>query len=191
MSSAEVANYYSSVEEYLAAERISLQKHEYLAGVIYAMAGTSLGHDRIANNIVRELGDQLRGKTCEVFSSDVKVRIRNKGAEFYYYPDATADCSRADDRAFFAEEPRVIFEVLSPETERIDRGEKLGNYQAIPSLDVYALVDQFHIAVTVYRRTGNDWAMQFLSEKTDVLDLPSIECALRLADIYDRTHLMR
>lgn len=76
---AEHAEYYTSVEGYLAGERVSQQKHEYLAGVIYAMAGTSIGHDRIANNIVRELGNQLRGRRCEVFSSDVKVRIRSNG----------------------------------------------------------------------------------------------------------------
>ncbi len=119
---AEHAEYYTSVEDYLAGERVSQQKHEYLAGIIYAMAGTSLGHDRIANNILGELRQQLRGKPFETFSSDVKVRIRNNGAEFYYYPDVTVDCSNAADRSLFAEEPRVIFEVMSPETERIDRG---------------------------------------------------------------------
>ena len=83
----------------------------------------------------------------------------------------------------------VIFEVLSPDTERIDRGEKLRNYQGLASLDVYVLVDQFHVAVTLYRRTADGWVSEFLTEKTDVLALPTIECELPLAAIYERTHL--
>lgn len=189
---AEHAQYYISAEEYLAGERVSQQKHEYLAGVIYAMAGTSIGHDRIANNLLGELRNQLRGgHRCEAFSSDVKVRIRSNGAEFYYYPDVKVDCGGAGDSSLFAEEPRVMFEVMSPDTERIDRGEKLANYQALPSLEVYALVDQFHIAVSAYRRSASGWKMEFLTDKDHVLDLPGIGCALPLAAMYERTFLLR
>lgn len=191
MSGAERAEYYSTPEDYLAGERVSQQKHEYLAGVIYAMAGTTVGHDRLAGNIYRNLGNQLSGHRCEVFSSDVKVRIRKDAADFFYYPDVTVDCSGAVNQALFADEPRVIFEVLSPDTERVDRGEKLRNYQALASLDLYALVDQFHIAVTAYRRTADGWAMEFLTERNDVLSLPSIECQLPMRVIYERTHLVR
>jgi Uma2 family endonuclease len=186
---AELHDYYVSPEDYIAGERVSQQKHEYLAGVIYTMAGTSIGHARIADNILRELGNQLRGRPCEAFSSDIKVRIRRDAADFFYYPDVTVDCGSASDGSLFAEEPRAIFEVLSPDTERIDRGEKLRNYQSLPSLEVYALVDQFHVAVTVYRRTAAGWVREFLTAKTDVLVLPTIEAALPLAAIYERTHL--
>lgn len=81
--------------------------------------------------------------------------------------------------------------MLSPDTERIDRGEKLANYQALGSLDVYVLVDQFRIAVTVYRRTVDGWAMELLTDKSDALALPTIHCELSLRSIYERTHLMR
>lgn len=188
---AELADYYTSVEGYLAGERVSQQKHEYLAGVVYAMAGTTIDHDRIAGNIYRSLGNQLAGKKCETFSSDVKVRIENDGAKFYYYPDVTVDCGTPTGSSLFAERPVAIFEVMSPDTERIDRGEKLRNYQSIPSLQVYALVDQFHIAVTVYRRTDDDWTMEFLTSQEDVLALPHADCSLRMADVYERTHLVR
>ena len=191
MNGAERAEYYTTPEDYLAGERVSQQKHEYLAGVIYAMAGTTLGHDRIAGNIYAELLQQLRGRSCEVFSSDVKVRIRKDAADFFYYPDVTVDCSGGVNDALFAEEPRVIFEVMSPDTERIDRGEKLRNYQALPTLDLYALVDQFHLAITAYRRTSEGWTLEFLTEKSDVLALPTVECQLPLRAIYERTHLVR
>ncbi len=129
---------------------------------------------------VRKLRQQLRGKRCEVFSSDVKVRIRKDAADFYYYPDVTVDCSGAGNAVLFAEEARVIFELLPPDTERIDRAEKLRNYRVLSSLDVYALVDQFHIAVTVYRRTDEGWKIEFFTEKEDVLMLPSVECSLAM-----------
>ena len=189
MASALRADYFVSVEDYLAGERISQQKHEYLAGVVYAMAGTTINHDRIANNIIAALHTQLRGKPCEVFSSDVKVRIQRDAANFFYYPDATIDCSQAAGSSLYAEKPRVIFEITSPDTERVDRGEKLRNYQSLPTLDVYAIFDQFHIAVSVYRRTPDGWVHEFLTELTDLLDLSSIGCQLPLAVAYERTRI--
>ena len=178
-----------TVDEYLELERHAASRHEYVDGIVYAMAGTSVGHDRIAGNIYRSLGNQLAGRKCESFSSDVKVRIQRDAASFYYYPDVTVDCSGAGNASLFAEEPRVLFEVLSPDTERIDRGEKLRNYQSIPTLDAYVLVDQYHVAVTVYRRTSDGWVMEFYTEKADTLDLTGIECRLPLATIYERTGL--
>jgi len=183
------AGYYISPEAYLAAERTREQKHEYLAGVEYQMAGASAGHNRIAGNLFAELRRQLAGKPCEVFSADLKVRIRTNTAEFYYYPDVTIDCSGVANSALFAEQPRVIFEVLSPDTERIDRGEKLRNYQSLPSLDAYVLVDQHRTAVMIYRRSEGGWSRDLLTEKSEVLHLPSIECALSVAAIYERTGL--
>jgi Uma2 family endonuclease len=191
MTTLEFSGYVRTPEEYLAAERVAEQRHEYLAGAVYAMAGTSRDHERIAVNICGELRAQLRGRPCEVLASNIKVRIKKKAAQFFYYPDVTVDCGNAAGDSLFAEEPRVIFEILSPETERIDRVEKLYNYQTLPSLLVYALVDQLRLAVTVYRRTNEEWMVELLTKKGDVLKLPEIKCALPLAAIYERTQLVR
>ncbi len=191
MTTLEFPGYVRTPEEYLAAECVAEQRHEYLAGAVYAMAGTSRDHERIAVNICGELRAQLRGRPCEVLASNIKVRIKKKAAQFFYYPDVTVDCGNAAGDSLFAEEPRVIFEILSPETERIDRVEKLYNYQTLPSLLVYALVDQLRLAVTVYRRTNEEWMVELLTKKEDVLKLPEIECALPLAVIYERTQLVR
>jgi len=192
MGTAELAHYYTTPEDYLAAERLSKRKHEYLAGVIYAMAGTTADHERIVGNIYSSLLTQLRGRKCEAFSSNIKVHIRRaETVDFYYYPDVIVDRSTPPGDQVFVEHPSVIFEVLSPATERIDRGEKLANYQALPSLDAYVLVDQFHIAVTVYRRTTDGWVSEFYGEKDAVLQFPTIECALPMTTIYERTHLVR
>ena len=190
MSSLLATDYYRSVQDYLAAERVSELKHEYLAGVIYAMVGASVRHNLIAGNIYGEFLQLMRGKPCEVYSSDVKVRVRGDAAEFYYYPDVTVDCSSPPEDSYYAEEPLVIFEVLSKETERIDRGEKLQNYQTLPSLHAYVLVDQTRIAVAVYRRTGETWKTEFLSLREEVIRLPEIDSQLPLAAIYARTDLL-
>src|ERR1051325_10938447 len=113
---------YVTPEEYLTAERISETKHEYLAGIVYAMAGASRAHNQIAGNIYRQIGNQLEGKGCAPFGSDMRVRIPKPGASFYYYPDVTVDCSGSKDDEI--DQPTMIFEILSPETERADRGDK-------------------------------------------------------------------
>ena len=185
-----VADYYVTPEEYLADKPLVETRHEYAAGIVYAMSGTSIGHWRIVNNLTSLLGSQLQGKQCEAFSTEIKVGIRTSRAEFYYYPDVVVDCGKHPDDSYFAEEPRVIIEVLSESTERTDRTEKRINYQTLPTLDVYVLVDQIRVAVTVYRRAGDEWITESLTAASDVLDLPTIECKLPLSAIYERTQLL-
>lgn len=178
---------YITPEDYLAGERLADTRHEYLAGVVHAMSGGSLAHARIAGSIFRNLGNQLAGKPCEAFNSDVKVRLRLAEGEFFYYPDASVDCSGSrDPHALYIEEPKVIFEVLSPTTERIDMSEKLSNYLRLPSLHAYVLVGQFTPHVTIHRRTDSGWRMEFLGAMTDILELPEIDCTLPLTAIYER-----
>lgn len=180
-------DYFVSPEQYLAAERVSDVRHEYVAGRVFARAGTSAAHDRIENNVIAGLGNQLRGQRCEVFSSNLRVRIRQAGeAEFYYYSDALVDCSNLPGGAIYAQEPVVIFEVLAPETERVDMGEKLGYYRTLPSLKAYVLINQFNAAITIHRRRGDLWETEFLGRVDATLKLPEIQCQLPLSTIYER-----
>ena len=176
---------YATPEEYLCGERVSQTKHEYLAGVIYAMAGASREHNLVAGNIFGELRNRLRGKKCAPFGSDMRLRIRRPDHTFYYYPDVTVECSEGNAQEI--EEPSVIFEVLSPDTDRADRGDKLVNYQSLPSMRVYVLVDQYRPAVTTFRRdAAGVWRMEFTGDLAATLELPEIGCALPLAAIYER-----
>jgi Uma2 family endonuclease len=176
---------YLSPEEYLLAEQASETKHEFLAGVVYAMAGASREHNQLARNVLSELTSQLRGKTCEPFGNDMRMRIRTLGTTFYYYPDVTVDCSGSTGQEI--EQPTVIFEVLSPGTERADWGDKLINYQRLDSMRVYVLVNQFRMAVTVFRRAeGDEWKREFLGDPAATVELPEIGCALPLSVIYER-----
>lgn len=197
MGAAELASYHITPEQFLVDERLRAQRHEYVDGIIYplggvtGMAGASHAHTRIVGNINASLLHQLRGRRCEPFSADTKVGIRKGESQFYYYPDVVVDCGGGSDDAYFATEPRVIFEVLSRETERVDRLEKRDHYQALASLDTYVLVDQHQPAVTVYRRQDDGWIAEILTGAENLIVLPSIGCALPLKVIYERTQVLR
>jgi len=179
-----------SVEEYLEGERLSEIRHEYLGGKVYAMAGASDDHNRIAINIVSQLVERLRGKRCEPFGADMKLKI--PGGEAFYYPDALIACDLSDSATYFRERPTVVFEVLSPDTERIDLREKRFAYSLIPSLKVYVIVAQDRIEVTILRRgKTRQWVGEALSERDAVLKLPEVKVEIPLARIYERTAVSR
>ncbi len=140
-------------EAYIALERASATKHEYVNGRVYAMAGGSPEHARLAQAMGGELRAALRGKPCAPFSSDLRVRVVAKGRSTY--PDVTVICGRVehaidDDGA--ATNPSLIVEVLSETTESADRGDKWAHYQRIPTLGEYVLVSQSSRRIEVYSR---------------------------------------
>ena len=120
MSALEKIATQATVEEYLEGERKSETRHEYVAGDIYDMAGASRTHNRIAGKIHTTLQNAFRGKRCEAFITDMKVRIRTRGETLFYYPDVFVSCDPRDTDDYFSDYPSVIFEVLSPDTKRLD-----------------------------------------------------------------------
>src|SRR5262249_5934694 len=136
-----------SVEEYLEGERLSEIRHEFVGGLVYAMAGASDEHNRIAGNIFGELREQLRGKRCEAFMDDMKFKI--PGSQSFYYPDVLVACDSTDHAKYYRERPTVVFEVMSPETERSDQREKRFAYALVHSLKVYIIVSQEKHEMTV------------------------------------------
>jgi Uma2 family endonuclease len=178
-----------SPEVYLAQERLCDAKHEYSAGWIYAVAGATARHNRIAGNLYRELSNQLRGARCEAFPSDLQVKGAGQAGAFYYYPDVTVDCSSISDEATYTETPSVIIEVLSPHTERVDQGEKLLNYRCIPFLKVYVLVSQTHPRVAVHRRVRQEWNQEIVEGLKSSLELPEIGCSIPFSAIFERVDL--
>ncbi len=174
-----------SVEDYLARELRSETKHEYLGGVIHAMAGATNNHNTIAGNVLANLHGKLRGKKCRPFNSDTKVRVRLPTQIRFYYPDVSIVCHPNAPEESFQDAPAVIVEVLSQSTRRTDMGEKKDAYLTIPTLSAYLLVEQDEPAVVVYRRT-NDGFMREVYEGLDaIIALPEIETELALSDIYE------
>lgn len=173
-----------SYAEYLAFEKDAETKHEYVNGMVYAMAGGSVEHGRLTMRIGAALLRGLEGRPCEVLSSDVRVRIEASGRSTY--PDATVVCSeiqRASDDTEAIVNPTVLVEVLSPSTETSDRGEKWAHYQLLPSLQEYVLVSQDERRIEVYRRTGADeWAYRVVTAGT--LELASLDVHLDVDALY-------
>ena len=174
-----------SPEAYIEAEQRGDVRHEYLGGRVYAMAGASERHNIIAGNIFGELRTQLKSKGCRAYTSDMKVRTETRGQPTFYYPDVQVACRKDEPSAYYRTEPKVIFEVISPSTDRTDRREKYIAYTSIPSVMTYVIVEQSTMRLEIYRRGDNRWDVELLQQPEDVLHLPEIECQLALSDIYE------
>ena len=174
-----------AVEDYLVGELDSPIKHEYLAGVVYAMAGARNAHNLIAANTLVALGTRLRGRHCRAFTSDTKIRVRLPTHVRFYYPDVPVICRPNPQSDSFQDEPAVLFEVLSRRTRRIDEGEKKDAYLTIPSLAAYVLVEQETPAVVVFRRTEHGFVREVYQGLDAVLPLREIDIDLPLAEIYE------
>ena len=174
-----------TVQEYLELEAKSDVKHEFLNGEMFAMAGASRQHNDIGANITVRLGMQLLDGSCKLYGSDQRVQVEDTG--LYTYPDVTVVCgpreySGVDPNALV--NPRVIFEVLSPSTERHDRTTKVRHYSRIPTLQEYVLVSQTQPEILHLFRNGDTWSFDVLFELDDVLEFKSIAARLKLSDIY-------
>lgn len=176
-----------SITEYLALERASQTKHEYLDGEMFAMSGASRQHNRIAVDTGTYLAVQTEDRGCEVFLSDMRIRTPS---DLYTYPDISVVCGEArfEDAEFDTLlNPIVIFEVLSRSTQSYDRGTKLSHYMTIPSLAEIVLIAQDRVHVEHWvRQADGQWLVRELENLGQDLDLPSICCKLPLARIYRR-----
>jgi Uma2 family endonuclease len=177
-----------SVEEYLAGELESAVRHEYLSGVVYAMAGASDAHIAIVMNISFALNQHLRSGPCRVQMTEAKARVSFADEDIFYYPDVMVFCDRRDTQDYFKRYPKVVIEVLSPSTESIDRREKFLNYRRIETLEEYVLVDQDKMEVTVYKR-AKQWAPEVVNKASQSWRLPSLKFAMRLTAVYDQVRI--
>lgn len=178
-----------SPEEYLAFERGTDARHEYLDGHVYAMAGESIEHSRICVNVAGELRARLKGCPCEVLSPNMKVVTSPTG--LFSYPDVVVICGEPqfyDERRDILTNPTVVFEVLSPSTEAYDRGEKFLRYRTqVEALREYVLVSQHRPLVEHYvRQPDGSWSYSSADDLSEAIDLPSIDSRLPFSEIYDR-----
>ena len=179
-------------EEYIALERKALPdaetvRSEYVKGEIIAMSGASFAHNLITGNIFAELHTRLKGSKCVVFANEMRVSVPT--AESYFYPDVGVVCEepRFEDDVFDTLlNPIVIVEVLSPSTEAYDRGDKFAHYRQLQSLQEYILVSQDKVRVDHYVRHAAQWILTDFQELEQQLPLTSIQCELRLQEIYER-----
>lgn len=181
----EVINYIS-VEDYLEQEEKSSILHEYVAGRIFAMSGASDFHNLIGGNLFALLRSHIRGTSCFVYQSGMKVRV--EVTDIFYYPDVFVTCEPAKANTYFKEKPCLIIEILSPSTEIIDRREKLVNYFKLESLREYALVSQDQMRIDIYRRTDLGKLELEILGPEDVVSFDSIPPApikMTMTEVYE------
>lgn len=175
-------------EGYLAFERRSEQRHEYIDGELFAMSGASERHNQIVVNLSGEIRTQFKGRSCRVYTNDMRVRIA--GTARYTYPDVTALCGQGlfdDKEQDTLINPNLIIEVLSVSTEAYDRGQKFEYYRQVETLTEYVLVAQDKPHVEQFRRQSDgQWLFTATSGLESFIELPSVGCRLSLAEIYDK-----
>jgi Uma2 family endonuclease len=178
-------------EEYLAIDRQSEYKNEYFDGEIFAMTGASRKHNLISVNVASSLNNQLTDKECEVYASDMRVKVNPTG--LYTYPDVVIVCEEPqfeDKEIDTLLNPTVIVEVLSKTTEGYDRGDKFEHYRSIESLSEVVLIAQDKHHVEHYRRQeGGQWVLTETNNLQDRIKLTSISCELALSDIYKKVSI--
>jgi Uma2 family endonuclease len=180
-----------SVEEYFELDNNTFNgRYEYIDGVARLMAGGSAEHNRIALNVYTALNQEFLSGPCTVFGLEMRTLVgkRANGKEQYYYPDVTISCDVADRRRGnkLIRSPRVVVEVLSPSTEKLDRGTKLKNYKTVPSIQEIVLIDQFTQAAEVYHRDGEDgttWSHAFYGPD-QVIELQSVDVFIPMDEVY-------
>ena len=179
------------IEDYLAGEELAQTKHEYLGGVVHAMAGASNRHNLIASNCLGSLVARLRGKSCQPFNSDTKVRLTFPDHTRFYYPDVMVVCNLNPDTDHFQDQPVLIVEVLSDSTRRVDLTEKRDAYLTLGTLKVLVFVEPDEARVLLYRRSlpQGGFAVEELVGRDAVIPLPEIDAELALGELYARVAL--
>jgi Uma2 family endonuclease len=178
-----------SVADYLTAEAVAESRHEYVSGSVYAMAGASNAHNLIAANVLVALTNRLRGSKCRPYNSDTRIRVRVPTGIRFYYPDVSITCRPNPQKDSFQDEPIAVVEVMSPETRRIDEGEKRDAYCSIGSLRVYVLIEQDRPQVVVLRRVDGAFEREVSAGLETSIPLPEVGCDLPLCDVYDGVEL--
>jgi Uma2 family endonuclease len=182
---------YISPDEYLEMERASDQKHEYYDGLVIAMSGASRAHNRIAMNLYAEVGSFLKGKSCMMYPSD--MRVSTPGRDAYIYPDASIICGESkmeDDKFDTLINPTVVIEILSHSTRKNDVGYKLLGYQQIPSVKEYIMIDSTkRFAQTVRKESNGAWRFENIAGEESQVIIQSIDFSISLDEIYRDTGL--
>ncbi len=177
-----------TVDEYFKLERLSEEKHEYLNGEVFAMAGFSVCHNMIVANVIVTMGIALDGTDCQVFPSGIKVEL--DPGKHYVYPDVSVVCGKVETvegRNDAITNPKIVFEILSESTKDYDRASKFKAYRKLLSLTDYILIDQYCVSVEHHRKQGpGQWVMREYESLQDILVLEEFGISLPLSQIYRR-----
>ena len=173
-----------TASDYLQWESGQSEKHEYMAGEVFAMVEARREHVVVSGNVFAKFKQALRGSGCQAYISDMKLRV--EAADAFFYPDVMVSCSAQDRRAgLYLSEPKLIVEVLSDSTAAFDRGGKFAAYRNLPSLQEYVIIDIESCRVECFRRTGeNGWLLQdYIGDQ--VCQFAAIGVTMTLAEVFE------
>ncbi len=177
-----------SPAEYIEWESTQKEKHEYIGGLIYNMAGASIRHNKIFTNLMRSITPHLSGETCEIYGSDLKVLVKSKDA--FFYPDATIVCGEielADEFTDTVKNPAVVFEILSPSTASHDLGKKFFMYLQIESLKEIFIIDTTTMEIRSGKKTeANSWFFSDYHLPEEIFTIETIQLSLTVKQVYDQ-----
>lgn len=173
---------------YLDWEAAQAEKHEYLDGEVFAMAGASEAHVTMAGNLFMALRNHLRGGPCSVFISDMKLQVAADNA--FFYPDVFVTCTESDRaHSHYKAEPSLIVEVLSPSTSAYDRGAKFAAYRKLPSLREYALVDTERHSIDLFRRDDSGHWVLHPYEAGHTVEFASVGLSVPVEQLYEDVNI--
>ena len=177
---------YLSIHEYFELEEFSDIRHEFYEGEVFDMAGTTLVHNVIVNNMADVLKPVFRPKGCQVFTESVKLEVIKN--TYYPYPDVMVTCHALDLQSRYSiANPLLLVEVLSKSTANTDRDFKLKKYKKIHSLQHYLLISQYECSIELYSRIEqtDTWTYQVFEEMTDNIPFEKEGFFLPVAEVYD------
>lgn len=193
MTAAEDQLLHLSVEEYYELDESSESRFDYLDGEVFENSGGTSRHSAIGADLMISLGIQLRGKPCQPFTADQRIRV--KSSSFRFHPDVSVFCSQIEyeeeeggRQRHTATNPTVLFEVLSPNNEGSTRGTKWQNAQFIESLQAFVLLSQDEPFVEIFERTdaGEVWTYRVVRGLDASVTIESIDATIPLKDVYER-----
>ena len=187
MLPAQLPQRHSTIEDYFCIEAAADIRHEFYQGAIFAMAGGSRNHNRIAGNVYAALRAALRNTPCEAFALDMRLWTPSG---LYTYPDVLVICGPihlTNDRLETVTNPTVLVEVLSDSTRDYDQHEKFALYRSIPTFQEYVLIEQATVQVVHWvRSAGDTWTSRRYASLQDILACTTMACQIPLTDIYAR-----
>jgi Uma2 family endonuclease len=171
-------------DEFLEFAERSPLRYEYVNGIVHAMTGPSVAHCRIAGELFAIVHHHLQGGPCQAFATGPNLQIRSKTDEIQYIPDLMVACNPDEWDADWVCNPKLVAEVLSPSTRKIDLREKSGNYRRVESIEEYLVLEQSKHEVTVFRR-AEEWRGHVYRGVDAIAELRSIALSIPLTQIYE------
>jgi Uma2 family endonuclease len=152
-----------------------------------AMTGGTLSHSQITRNIHAALQARLRGTGCQSLGPDAGVATAGEAVR---YPDAVITCAKVPGEAYLVPQPSVVFEVLSRTSGYTDRIVKVREYQGVPSIRRYVIVERTSIGLTVLEQADGSHAWTHSSLISgEVLQIPEVGIEVPVLEFYEGVEL--